>query len=182
MWVETGSTLAIPIGRRRLLRGANVRWASSGSDRTGPGGATVQVMTQRIWAATAIVLASAATACSDDDGDGGLPDVETNSPYTRAIVESTSHDEIILPGGGDMVVAVNCNPEDGGLPVVTAVADGLDNGLYVGEFDPSTGVDISLQVNGPGDAVASAQMALDDEAYVVTFSSIEGGQFDVDGC
>ena len=65
---------------------------------------------------------------------------------------------------------------------MTAVADGLADDVYVGVFDPSTGVDITLEVAGPGEAVATAQMALDDEAYVVMFSSIDGGEFDVRGC
>jgi hypothetical protein len=140
-------------------------------------------MTRHIWAAAAIVLASAAVACGDDDdGAVDVPDEGTGSEYTQAIIESDSHDEIVLPDGGDMVVAVDCDPDDGGLPVVTAVADGLADDVYVGVFDPSTGVDISLEVAGPGEAVATARMALDDEAYLVTFSSIEGGEFDVRGC
>jgi hypothetical protein len=140
-------------------------------------------MTERIWVAAAIVLACAA-ACSDDDDDGqvDVPEEGTGSAYTQAVLESTSHDEILLSDGGDMVVAVNCSPDSGGLPVVTAVADGLADDVYVGVFDPSTGVDITLEVAGPGEAVATAQMALDDEAYVVTFSSIDGGEFDVRGC
>ncbi len=140
-------------------------------------------MTKRIWVAATVVLACGAAACSDDDdGQVDVPEEGTGSAYTQAIVESTSHHEILLSDGGDMVVAVNCSPDSGGLPVVTAVADGLADDVYVGVFDPSTGVDIMLEVAGPGEAVATAQMALDDEEYVVTFSSIEGGEFDVRGC
>lgn len=139
-------------------------------------------MTKRTLVATTIVLAAIAAACGDDDDDGQIDPEETSSLYTRAIIESESHFEIVLPNRGDMVVAVNCDPEGGGLPVVTAVAEGLTEGIYVGTFDPATGVDISLQVAGPGEAVATAQMALDEETYVVTFESIEGGVFDVRGC
>ena len=140
-------------------------------------------MTKRIWVATSIVLVAAAAACSDDDeGQVDVPEEGTGSAYTQAIIESTSHDEVLLPGGGDMVVAVNCNPEGGGLPVVTAVADGLVDGTYVGVFAPATGVDISLQVSGGGEAATATGMALDEAEYVVTFDSIEGATFDVDGC
>ncbi len=140
-------------------------------------------MTKRIWAATTIVLVSALAACGDDDdGQVDVPEEGTGSAYTQAIIESESHDEILLSGGGDMVVAVNCDPEGGGLPVVTAVADGLADGVYTGVFDPPTGVDLSLQVAGPGDAVGTAEMELNDEEYIVTFSSIDGGEFGVSGC
>jgi hypothetical protein len=140
-------------------------------------------MTKLIGVAAALVLAWGAAACSsDDDGQVDVLEEGTGSAYTQAIVESSSHDEILLSDGGDMVVAVNCSPDSGGLPVVTAVADGLADDVYVGVFDPSTGVDITLEVAGPGEAVATAQMALDDEAYVVVFSSIAGGEFDVRGC
>lgn len=128
------------------------------------------------------VAALALAACGDDeDAQPELPEGGTGSAYNDAIIEAESHDEILIPGVGDMVVAVNCDPDAGG-PVVTAVADGLEPGVYIGEFDPSTGVSLSLQVSGPGYAVAESQMTLDAEEYTVTFADIEGGEFSVSGC
>ncbi len=142
---------------------------------------TVGVMTKHIWTVGALALATVGAACgSDDDGQIEIPEEGTGNPYTQAIIESTSHDEVLLPGG-DMVVAVNCTPEGGGLPIVTAVANGLGSGTYVGVFEPSTGVDLSLQVAGPENAVGIAQMELTDAEYVVTFDSI-GVEFDLRGC
>ena len=140
-------------------------------------------MTKRILAATSMVLlAAAVAACGDDDeGRVDVPEEGTGSAYTQAIIEANSHDEVLLPGGGDMVVAVRCDSETG-LAAVTAVADGLGEGTYVGVFEPATGVDVSLQVVGAGESAAVAQMALAEAEYVVTFESIEGGEFDVKGC
>lgn len=139
-------------------------------------------MKTHFWAATSVLLAAVAVGCGDDDnGEVDVPEEGTGSAYTQAIIESTSHDEILLPAG-DMVVAVDCDPESGGLPVVTAVADGLENGTYVGTFDPSTGTDITLEVTGSGEAVATVQTALDEDTYAVSFDSIEGGTFNVRGC
>ena len=141
---------------------------------------TVRLMTQRTWAAITIALAAVAVGCGDDD-EAEVPESDTQSAYIRAIMESTSHDEVVVPGG-DMVVAVNCDPEEGGLPLVTVVAEGLADGTYVGVFEPSTGVDLSLQGGGASEAIATAQMALDEDTYVVTFDSINGGEFDLLGC
>ncbi|MEL6890508.1 MAG: hypothetical protein AAFP84_02850 [Actinomycetota bacterium] len=132
----------------------------------------------------AIGITVAALASCGSDGEDERAEIEaegTGNPYTQAIIESTSHDEILLPGG-DMVVAADCSPDDEDLPLVTAVANGLPDGVYVGVFEPATGVDITLEVTGAEQVVATASVALDDEAYVVTFDSIEGGSFDLRGC
>ena len=134
------------------------------------------------WLAMAGAVAIATVAgCGSDDDAVEVPDPSELNAYTRAIVESDSHDEIIFPGG-DMVVAVSCVEGGEATATVTAVAIGLGEGIYVGEFEPSTGVDLSLQVSAPGEAVAASQMRLDDAEYVVTFADIEGATFDVSGC
>jgi len=123
----------------------------------------------------------ALAACGSDDATVEVPEGGTGDPYTQAIIESDSHDEIIFPAGGDMVVAVKCEVQSGGT-VVTVVADGLDVGTYIGTFDPSTGVDLSLDVAQPGQAVGASQMTLDADEYTVTFADIEGGEFSIKGC
>lgn len=112
---------------------------------------------------------------------GRVPASGTGDAYTQAIIESDSHDEIIFASGGDMVVAVKCEVETGGT-VVTVVAEGLDVGTYIGTFDPSTGVDLSLDVAQAGQAVGASQMTLDADEYTVTFADVEGGEFTVKGC
>lgn len=129
-----------------------------------------------------VVAVLGLTACgSDDDAQPELPEGGTGSPYNDAIIEAESHDEIIFAEGGDMVVAVNCDPDSGGT-VVTAVAEGLPPAVYTGVFDPSTGVDLTLDATGTGYAIGSAQMTLDAEEYTVTFADIDGGEFSVRGC
>ena len=131
--------------------------------------------------ALVIAVATLAVACGSDDEREETAEEGTGSAYTQAIIESTSHDEILLPDG-DMVVAVNCAPEEGGLPTVTAVAEGLPSGVYVGVFEPATGVDVTLEISRSGETAAVAEMELPEDEYVVTFEGIEGGQFDVSGC
>jgi hypothetical protein len=132
--------------------------------------------------AVLVVAALTLAACGDDDdAQPELPEGGTGSAYNDAIIEADSHDEIIFAGGGDMVVAVNCGSETGGT-IVTAVAEGLEPGIYTGEFDPGTGVGLTLEVTGPGYAIAASQMTLDAEEYTVTFADIEGGEFSVNGC
>ncbi len=43
-------------------------------------------------------------------------------------------------------MAVDCDP-DVGDDLVTVVGEGLAPGVYVGEFDPSTGVDVTLDAS-----------------------------------
>jgi hypothetical protein len=134
-------------------------------------------------AATAATLAVALTACGDDDsGQVTVPEEGTGSAYTQAIIESESHDERLISTGGDMVVAVDCDPQIGGT-VVNVVGTDLPEGLYVGTFEPPTGVDLQLQVTGPGEAAGASQMTLDDTEYTVTFADLDGGlEFTVLGC
>lgn len=134
----------------------------------------------RLGAALAIAVLALA-ACGSDAATVEAPGGTTGDPYTQAIIESESHDEIIFPAGGDMVVAVNCDPAAGGT-IVTVVADQLDPGEYVGVFDPATGVDITLTVSGAGQATATSEMTLDQPEYTVTFADIDGGVFTVKGC
>ena len=130
-----------------------------------------------------LLLAGAVTACgSDDDATPEVPEGGTGSVYNDTIIAAESHDEVLLDGGeGEMLVAVDCDP-DGGGTLVTVVADGLAEGIYIGTFDPSTGVDLSLQVAGPGEAIGQSQMTLDEDEYTVTFESVEGAVFDLRGC
>jgi hypothetical protein len=134
----------------------------------------------RVGAALA-VAALALAACGSDDATPELPEGGTGSAYNDAIIESESHDEIIFVEGGEMVVAVNCDPAEGGT-IVTVVAEGLAPGEYVGTFDPSTGVDIMLSVTGPGQSTSATEMTLDEDDYTVTFADIEGGEFSLRGC
>lgn len=130
-----------------------------------------------------VVLAAAAVACGDDDdAQPEVPEEGTGSVFNDTIIASESHDEILLDGGlGEMLVAVDCDPPGGGN-LVTVVANGLEPGIYIGTFEPSTGVDLNLQVAGAGDAVGTAQATLDEEEYTVTFADIDGGVFEVRGC
>ena len=129
-----------------------------------------------------IALAAATAACGSDDPTPELPEGGTGSAYNDAIITSESHDEILLGGGtGEMVVAVDCDPDIGGI-IVTVVAEGLEPAVYTGMFDPSTGVDLSLDATGGGQVVGQAEMTLDAEEYTVTFADIEGAVFTVSGC
>ncbi len=121
-------------------------------------------------------------ACgSDDDGQVDVPEEGTGNPYTQAIIESDSHDELLLSDGSDMVVAVQCI--EGTTAEVTAVASELPAGTYTGAFEPSTGVDMSVQSSGTSYAIGASQMTLDAEEYDVTFTDIDGGvTFTVAGC
>jgi hypothetical protein len=130
----------------------------------------------------AVALAALAAACGSDDASPELPEGGTGSAYNDAIIASESHDEVLLDGGnGEMVVAVDCDPDTGGN-VVTVVAEGLAPGVYTGVFDPSTGVDLSLDASSGGQAVGQAQMTLDADEYTVTFADVDGGVFNVRGC
>jgi len=114
-----------------------------------------------------------------------LPEGGTGSAYNDAIIASDSHDEVLLGGGtGEMVVAVDCEPDTGGTvgTVVTVVAEGLEPGVYTGVFDPSTGVDLTVDATGGGQVVSTAEMTLDAEEYTVTFADIDDGEFTVRGC
>lgn len=131
--------------------------------------------------AAALVLAAVLAACGSDDATSELPEGGTGSAYNDAIRTSESHDEIIFAEGGDMVVAVDCDPEGGGT-LVTVVADGLEPGIYTGTFEPATGVDLTLDASSGTQAVAMAEMTLDEAEYTVTFADIEGADFNVRGC
>ncbi len=133
------------------------------------------------FAAALAVAALALAACGSDDATPELPEGGTGNAYNDAIIESESHDEIIFATGGAMVVAVDCDPAEGGT-IVTVVAEELDAGEYVGTFDPATGVDITLTVSGPGQSIATAEMTLDEDEYTVTFADIEGAEFSLSGC
>jgi hypothetical protein len=136
----------------------------------------------RLVAALAVTTLAIA-ACGSDDGETGVPDGSTGNPYTQAIIDSDSHDEVVFAEGADMVVAVRC--EDGGgdgAAVVEAVAAGLPLGEYTGTFEPTTGVDLQLTVDALVEATTSAEMTLDAAEYTVTFADIDGAVFTVRGC
>ncbi len=62
---------------------------------------------------------------------------EAPAAPTTTRSSSESHDEILFNGGdGEIVVAVDCDPEGGGT-LVTVVAEGLEPGVYEGVFDPT---------------------------------------------
>ena len=134
----------------------------------------------RLGAALAVAVLALA-ACGSDETTVEVPEGGTGDPYTQAIIESDSHDEIIFATGGDMVVAVTCEVQTGGT-VVTVVGEGLDVGTYIGTFEPSTGVDLTLDVTQVGQTVGASQMTLDADEYTVTFADIEGGEFTIRGC
>ncbi len=130
----------------------------------------------------ALVLAFTVASCGSDAAKPALPEGGTGSAYNDAIIASESHDEVLLNGGqGEMVVAVDCDPEIGGN-TVTVVAEGLDPAVFTGVLDPSTGVDISLDATAGGESTGQAQMTLDAKEYTVTFADIEGAVFTVQGC
>ena len=130
-----------------------------------------------------IALAAAVAACGSNEPAPELPEGGTGSAFNDAIIASESHDEVLLDGGaGEMLVAVDCDADAGGT-IVTVVGEGLDPAVYTGVFDPSTGVDLSLDsTGGSGQAVGQAPMTLDAEEYTVTFGDIEGAVFTVRGC
>ena len=137
----------------------------------------------RTLGALAGVAALTLTACGSDDATPEVPEGGTGSAYNDAIIASESHDEILLNGGdGEIVVAVDCDPEDGGGTIVTVVAEGLEPAVYTGVFDPSTGVDLTLDATAGSQAIGQSQMTLDAEEYTVTFDDIEGGVFNLRGC
>ena len=137
----------------------------------------------RTLGALAGVAALTLTACGSDDATPAVPEGGTGSAYNDAIIASASHDEILLNGGdGEIVVAVDCDPEDGGGTIVTVVAEGLEPAVYTGVFDPSTGVDLTLDATAGSQAIGQSQMTLDAEEYTVTFDDIEGGVFNLRGC
>ncbi len=129
-----------------------------------------------------ITLAAVAASCGSDDPAPEVPEGGTGSAFNDAILASESHDEVLLEGGtGEMLVAVDCDPQAGGN-LVTVVAEGLAPAVYTGEFDPSTGVTLSLDATQGGQAVGASQMTLDAEQYTVTFADIDGAEFTVMGC
>jgi hypothetical protein len=144
---------------------------------------TVSSVRRRLATVGAVIaLAAAAAACGSDDPTPELPEGGTGSAYNDAIIASESHDEVLLGGGtGEMVVAVDCDPDIGGT-IVTVVAEGVEPGVYTGVFDPPTGVSLSLDTTGGGQSVGAAQMTLDAEEYTVTFADIEDAEFTVRGC
>ncbi len=132
--------------------------------------------------AAVVAVALALAACGSDDATPDVPEGGTGSAYNDAIIASESHDEILFNGGdGEIVVAVDCDPEGGGT-LVTVVAEGLEPGVYEGVFDPSTGVDLTLDATSGGQSISEAEMTLDAEEYTVTFADIEGGEFNLRGC
>lgn len=136
----------------------------------------------RTLGALAGVAVLTLTACGSDDATPDLPEGGTGSAYNDAIIASESHDEVLLDGGdGEIVVAVDCDPEEGGT-IVTVVAEGLEPAVYTGVFDPSTGVDLTLDATGGGQAIGQAEMTLDAAEYTVTFADIEGAEFNLRGC
>jgi hypothetical protein len=129
-----------------------------------------------------IALAAGAAGCGSDDPEPEVPEGGTGSAFNDAIIESESHDEVLLEGGSaEMLVAVDCDPDTGGN-LVTVVAEGLPPAVYTGEFDPSTGVTLSLDATQGGQVVGASQMTLDAEEYTVTFADIDGAEFTVMGC
>jgi hypothetical protein len=144
---------------------------------------TVASSHRRLATAGAVIaFVAVAAACGSDDPTPELPDGGTGSAYNDAIIASESHDEVLLDGAsGEMVVAVDCDPDIGGT-IVTVVAEGVEPGVYTGVFDPSTGVDLQLDTTGGGQSVGASQMMLDAEEYRVTFADIEGAEFTVRGC
>ena len=111
-----------------------------------------------------------------------LPEGGTGSAFNDAIIQSDSHDEVLLGGGTiEMLVAVQCESDLGGT-LVTVVAEGLEPALYVGVLDPSTGVDVTVDARNGDQVVGQAQMTLDAEEYTVTFADIEDAEFNVRGC
>ena len=129
-----------------------------------------------------VALALGAAACGSDDPAPELPEGGTGSAFNDVIITSESHDEVLLEGGtGEMLVAVDCDPETGGN-VVTVVAEGVPAAVFTGEFDPSTGVTLSLDATQGGTALGASQMTLDAEEYTVTFPDIAGAEFTVAGC
>lgn len=129
-----------------------------------------------------ITLAAAASACGSDDPTPALPEGGTGRTFNDVIIASESHHEVVLGGGtGKMVVAVDCDAENGGN-VVTVVSEDLAPGVYTGVFDPPTGLDLTLDASVGGEAVGEAAMTLDADEYTVTFADIEGAVFDVRGC
>jgi hypothetical protein len=132
--------------------------------------------------AATVALAVGVAACGSDDAAPELPEGGTGSAFNDTIITSESHDEVLLDGGtGEMLVAVDCDPQTGGN-IVTVVAEGLPPEVFTGELEPSTGVSLSLDATGGGTALGASQMTLDADEYTVTFADIDGAVFTVAGC
>lgn len=132
--------------------------------------------------AAAVSLAASVAGCGSDDPVPEVPEGGTGSAFNDAIIASDSHDEILLGGGtGKMLVTVQCGGEAGGT-IVTVIAEGLEPGVYVGEFEPSTGVGLTVEATTGGQTTGASQMTLDAEEHTVTFADIEGAELTVRGC
>lgn len=135
-----------------------------------------------VTVAAAVALAASVAACGSDDPVPEVPEGGTGSAYNDAIIASDSHDEVLIGGGtGEMLVTVQCGVEAGGT-IVTVIAEGLEPGVYVGEFEPSTGVGLQFEATSGNQTQGASQMTLDAEEYTVTFADIEGAEFTVSGC
>jgi hypothetical protein len=133
-------------------------------------------------AVAAVALGASVAACGSDDPVPEIPEGGTGSAYNDAIIASDSHDEVLIGGGtGEMLVAVQCGGEDGGT-IVTVIAEGVEPGVYTGEFEPSTGVKLQFEATSGNQTQGASQMTLDAEEYTVTFADIEGAEFTVRGC
>jgi hypothetical protein len=135
-----------------------------------------------VTVAAAVALAASVAACGSDDPVPEVPEGGTGSAYNDAIIASDSHDEVLIGGGiGEMLVTVQCGEEAAGT-IVTVIAEGLEPGVYTGEFEPSTGVNLQFEATSGNQTQGASQMTLDAEEYTVTFADIDGAEFTVSGC
>ena len=130
-----------------------------------------------------IALAAGAAACGSDDPAPEVPEGGTGSAFNDAIIASESHDEVLLDGGtGEMVVAVDCDPDDRRQPRHRGRRRGSTCGVRrrvrpVDRCRPQPRRHRWRPVRRSG-----AQMTLDAEEYTVTFADIDGAVFTVRGC
>ncbi|GBE23928.1 hypothetical protein BMS3Bbin02_00193 [bacterium BMS3Bbin02] len=105
------------------------------------------------------------------------------SALDPAVLERTkSVDEVTTAGGGQVMVAIECDAQTGG-DLLHAGAMGLTAGIYAGTVDPPIGGSVKFQVGTDGTGFQARQSTLDQPTYTVTFADIDGGiELTLAGC
>jgi hypothetical protein len=149
----------------------------------------------------ALAVTVAACGDSDDSGgtdsdsppvttsdvtDSGASDLTTEGAGTDAldtlIADADVYDQVSTPSGGRVVVTVVCESQMGGN-IVSVGSSGVAEGVYEGEFEPSAGGTLTLQVLADGRGMGARQTTLEDPSYTITFPDLDGGiELTVAGC
>lgn len=121
-----------------------------------------------------------------DVADPGADDVATEGAGTDAldtlIADADVYDDVTTPSGGRVVVTVVCESQMGGN-IVNVGSTGVAEGIYEGDFEPSAGGSLTLQVFADSRGIGARQTTLEDPSYTITFPDLDGGiELTVAGC